>query len=747
MPLEQCLAKVRDGCKSWEAFIWVFVICGFIIAWAMCYMRIGPVYIKHASPDSPPEVSTVTDVPDVFSLEEYYKHCLADDDSGHSRNGSFGYRHCPWNNVASRRHRRDISSIRRKILSLSKICTPALVHDGIPCVPWRLADTYLNSLAFTVAPNTTSTITVPLKSLRGIRGGYLTTGDKWPGHWWYLTGNPEVSDWSALITSQVPGFWPPGSSEEAQFFAKRMTLKNQGSSLLLTVTLPDDTVRPPHATLFNTSCWGFQLWAWSSGKDPQFPIVICVNKTMRGADSPVLSDHTKASGVVVTSVALINTDSHFVASTGISGQTNNWLLMAEQAANMTNTSCVVCMGPRPLLKIIPASVVPECAIFLMLTPSIPSAHPCSSWDKVYPVSYLTKSKPLFSTDVAKGNFTCVKLPGTGISLGVLPAPMCTSLFDVATSFSPIARSDIWFWCNTDKLYDSLPLNSSGTCALVTLLLPVLLMPATPRELDVFVDSFVPQSWSRAKRSAEWQGVADPTYIDAIGVPRGVPDEYKLVDQIAAGFESSICWWCTLNKNVDRINYIHYNVQRLGNWTEAGFRAVHSQLAATSLMAFQNRMALDMLLAKEGGVCAMIGEQCCTFIPNNTAAGGSLSLALEGLRTLNGKMKDHSGVTTEVWNSWLNVFGKYRSLVSSVLVSLAVFSAVLTLCGCCCIPCLRSLINKLIATAISPAAETFPLLPVDDFELPQPLKCHPSVDSIYETPAVDLSDFFPESDVV
>lgn len=44
----------------------------------------------------------------------------------------------------------------------------------------------------------------------------------------------------------------------------------------------------------------------------------------------------------------------------------------------------------------------------------------------------------------------------------------------------------------------------------------------------------------AKRSASSfdLSVGSPTYIDAIGIPRGVPDEYKLADQVAAGFENS-----------------------------------------------------------------------------------------------------------------------------------------------------------------------------------------------------------------
>ncbi|TWW54925.1 hypothetical protein D4764_0279220 [Takifugu flavidus] len=75
------------------------------------------------------------------------------------------------------------------------------------------------------------------------------------------------------------------------------------------------------------------------------------------------------------------------------------------------------------------------------------------------------------------------------------------------------------------------------------------------------------------------------------------------------------------------------------------------------MAFQNRIAVDMLLAEKGGVCAVFGDQCCTFIPNNTASDGSLTLAIEGLRTLNSKMKEHSGAKTAMWDEWMNVFGK------------------------------------------------------------------------------------------
>ncbi len=80
---------------------------------------------------------------------------------------------------------------------------------------------------------------------------------------------------------------------------------------------------------------------------------------------------------------------------------------------------------------------------------------------------------------------------------------------------------------------------------------------------------------------------NPTYMDAIGVPRGVPDEYKLADQIAAGFENipiiAALFPITPNKNVDRINYVHYNVMRLANLSRDAVKGLSEQLAPTSLM--------------------------------------------------------------------------------------------------------------------------------------------------------------------
>ena len=55
-------------------------------------------------------------------------------------------------------------------------------------------------------------------------------------------------------------------------------------------------------------------------------------------------------------------------------------------------------------------------------------------------------------------------------------------------------------------------------------------------------------------------------------------------------------------------------------TRKGFKQLNLQLQATSRMTLQNRMALDMLLLKEHGVCGYLKDRvdhCCIHIPSVT----------------------------------------------------------------------------------------------------------------------------------
>lgn len=586
------------------------------------------------------------------------------------------------------------------------------------------ADLYLcyNQTSFS------STVWIPLNSFH--IGGYL--GSQWPGYDWYLSSSDATNPgWDTVFTYTGNDWTPTPTQGSARNLSKQLNLTKTNTHLVVnfhttshpllenppklqkrTYVVPQTSSSHTGTLAGSSSCYHLTLFIYKSGKDPHHFLSICNNLT-RNEESNANTTTVTSSGPALTKGPLstsmttvviagpeLEADDWFKITTGISGHSNNWLLLAEQAARDANDDCMVCLGPRPTLRVVPAPIEEQCLVEVMNSTNIEDIN-CTKWDKIFPLTGPEKRKPIFARDVTATNHTCINMTGPGERIGTLNDSSCLTLTDVDPLFNPVSRADIWWWCGDPQIYDRLPRNKTGMCGLISLLLPVQVIKLSVIDITMNAE----RQWfaSRKKRSAPApaQPEPDPTYIDAIGVPRGVPDEYKLVDQVAAGFESSVCWWCTINKNVDRINYVHYNVQRLGNLTMSGLHAVAEQLRATSLMSFQNRVALDMLLSEKNGVCSMFGEQCCTFIPNNTAADGSLTRALEGLKTLNEKMKEHSGVDTSMWDSWMDMFGKYRTLVSSILVSMAVFAAILTLCGCCCIPCIRALINRLIATAITP----------------------------------------------
>uniref|UniRef100_A0A673WIK3 Envelope glycoprotein n=1 Tax=Salmo trutta TaxID=8032 RepID=A0A673WIK3_SALTR len=192
----------------------------------------------------------------------------------------------------------------------------------------------------------------------------------------------------------------------------------------------------------------------------------------------------------------------------------------------------------------------------------------------------------------------------------------------------------------------------------------------------------------------------PIWMDSIGIPRGVPDEYKALNQIGEGFTTTFFWWVTINKSVDWINYIYYNQQRFVNQTRDAVKGISDQLSATSLMTWQNRLALDMLLAEKGGVCRMVGGHCCTFIPNNTSPERTVTRALAGLTALSDEWAENSGVNTSVTGWFDEMFGKWKTIVATIVGAAIVCMGMLVLCGCCFIPCVRVLVGKALENAVT-----------------------------------------------
>ncbi|KAJ7415098.1 hypothetical protein WISP_79793 [Willisornis vidua] len=74
------------------------------------------------------------------------------------------------------------------------------------------------------------------------------------------------------------------------------------------------------------------------------------------------------------------------------------------------------------------------------------------------------------------------------------------------------------------------------------------------------------------------------------------------------------------RNREMLYKLMGQTERLAAVTKKGFKDLNIQLQATSRMTLQNRMALDMILLKEHGVCGYLhgrDEHCCVHIPNVT----------------------------------------------------------------------------------------------------------------------------------
>lgn len=78
----------------------------------------------------------------------------------------------------------------------------------------------------------------------------------------------------------------------------------------------------------------------------------------------------------------------------------------------------------------------------------------------------------------------------------------------------------------------------------------------------------------------------------------------------------------------------------------------------------------------------------------------MTKALARLTALSQELAENSGVEDPL-TSWLDgMFVKWKNAFLSTITSLCVVATVLVLCGRCCIPCIRGLLQRLIDTALS-----------------------------------------------
>ncbi|XP_053571894.1 syncytin-2-like [Bombina bombina] len=150
--------------------------------------------------------------------------------------------------------------------------------------------------------------------------------------------------------------------------------------------------------------------------------------------------------------------------------------------------------------------------------------------------------------------------------------------------------------------------------------------------------------------------------------------------------------------------LYYKLNLFATLVDAAFNSTADAIESLTMRqeqiaqtALQNRMALDYLLAAEGGVCKRIGSSCCVFIWNNT---GRIHHDLDTLHDIQSHIrKQPTGLFDGIdWtfglSSWLGALGMKIIIGFAFLLFLFLaffFIYKLTVC----------LINKLTSTHANP----------------------------------------------
>uniref|UniRef100_A0A1A8L831 Envelope polyprotein n=1 Tax=Nothobranchius pienaari TaxID=704102 RepID=A0A1A8L831_9TELE len=127
-----------------------------------------------------------------------------------------------------------------------------------------------------------------------------------------------------------------------------------------------------------------------------------------------------------------------------------------------------------------------------------------------------------------------------------------------------------------------------------------------------------------------------------------------------------------------------------------FLANNPERQAMKTMLLQHQLALDILFASEGGLCAKIGEHCCTYLPSSR---DNWTLIHDRVRQIGDFLKSNES-TGGSWSfmSWL-MSGNWYQLLLKFLTPVIIILVMICLVLGCVIPCLKNMVSKLMTNAL------------------------------------------------
>lgn len=159
------------------------------------------------------------------------------------------------------------------------------------------------------------------------------------------------------------------------------------------------------------------------------------------------------------------------------------------------------------------------------------------------------------------------------------------------------------------------------------------------------------------------------------------------------FYSFVRWfllWLGVSKLEKVIVNILAVIQGIENKTLDAIQAIQIEVSSFSEAVLQNRMALDLLLVSQGGVCTVINTSCCMYAYQSGRAATDLQEIWEQAKILYKVTKDDTSwdfqeLSNKLTSCLLNFFWLKKLFVGILILLLLVFlTSVLAHCAfwCC-----------------------------------------------------------------
>ncbi|CAK6958178.1 SYCY2 protein [Scomber scombrus] len=290
-------------------------------------------------------------------------------------------------------------------------------------------------------------------------------------------------------------------------------------------------------------------------------------------------------------------------------------------------------------------------------------------------------------------------------MGFLKHEQCRMMLDHVSDYSMLSIMGIaitpgFHWCCGTNVWNSLPPLFKGRCALCTL--NDVIYIAEP--VEFFPNHTGSQRYKRdASELAEYIHLKNNNPVDLAKQYYALPFDHQIYTHSQLVFKT-IFWNTELQyANHYLIALTRHDLALVANATFHGLQSISNELALIRQFVIDNRVALDAGTATQGGVCAIVGEGCCTYLPSESEGLGNLTIAIRNLRGIQeGIVRTNKDARVtggyldqQPWDNISRFFGGHPTIawiLSIFAPIIGIVLIVIVLMGCC-FPIFRALILK------------------------------------------------------